>query len=530
MTWSPRAAWLAMAVLLVGLCAAAVGPVYMNHDPAWYLHMAGVWLDGGTLYRDVVDTNPPLIVFLTAVPVFVSRVLHLPGPLVFKAFVFAAAGLTTLAAIPFIRRIWHDEYARFLIGTMLVFLILPFVKTEFGQREHFTVLLTVPYILATCAYAIGRPAGTGFDATAGALAGLGFAMKPHLLAGFVVFEAALGVVRRSPRVWLRPASVGAAAAVALYGAVVVLLVPDYLSVARDAMQVYGGLNSSAAYLLRLADLQLWVVGLLLLLVLRLPPAQRGPCVLLFAAATGFLIAAMVQLKGWGYHLYPSRVLIMLFFAAVVAGITDAHAQVLDVIRGGKRSINAAVLAAVTIWSARYVAEAKKPIATDYVSALAAVIHETRADTFALLGMQGLVYPAFPTTNYSGTRWVLRHNSLWFLPGLYEDEMLRPDHTDAFRRLDAMPPLERRYFNEIVDDLCRNPPALLVIEPPIPNAPVVRRSLDLIRYYRQDPRFDRLFSAYGPPRTIGLYAAYVRQSPASCGAPQARAISVSPPTP
>ncbi len=209
------------------------------------------------------------------------------------------------------------------------------------------------------------------------------------------------MVRRSPRVWLRPAAVGAAAAVALYGAVVVLLVPDYLSVARDAMQVYGGLNSSAAYLLRLADLQLWVVGLLLLLVLRLPPAQRGPCVLLFAAATGFLIAAMVQLKGWGYHLYPSRVLIMLFFAAVVAGITDAHPQVLDVIRGGKRSINAAVLAAVTIWSARYVAEAKKPIATDYVSALSAVIHETRADTFALLGMQGLVYPAFPTTNYSG---------------------------------------------------------------------------------------------------------------------------------
>jgi hypothetical protein len=515
MTCSPRLAWWAMAVLLIGLCAAAVAPAYMNHDPAWYLHMAGIWLDGATLYRDVIDTNPPLIVFLTALPVAISRALNLAGPLVFKAFVFAAAALSVGAAIPFVRRIWQDEYARFLVGTMLVFLIFPFVKTEFGQREHFTVLLTVPYVLATCAYAVGRPAGRGFDAAAGALAGLGFAMKPHLLAGLVAFELTLGLLRRSPRHWLRPAAVSAAAAVLTYVAIVVLLVPGYLSVARDAMQVYGGLNSSAAFLLRIADLQLWVVGLLLLLVLRLPPAQRAPCVLLFAAATGFLIAAMVQLKGWGYHLYPARVFTLLYFAAVVAGITDAHPAVLQVIRGGKRSINAAVLAAVAIWSARYVAEAKKPIATDYVTSLSALIQETRADTFALLGMQGLVYPAFPTTNYSGTRWVLRHNSLWFLPGIYVDEMKRPDHTDAFHRLDAMPPLERRYFSEIVDDLCRNPPKLLVIEPPIPNAPVGRRSLDLVRYYRQDPRFDRLFSTYVHKATVGLYVAYERKGQAAC---------------
>jgi hypothetical protein len=512
---TPRAAWFAMAAVLVGLCVAAVGPAYMNHDPAWYLHMAGVWLDGATLYRDVIDTNPPLIVFITAIPVAISRLVNLPGPLVFKAFVFAAAGLSVAVSIPFVRRIWQDEHARFLIGTMLVFLIFPFVKTDFGQREHFTVLLTVPYVLASCGYAVGRPAGRGFDAVAGALAGLGFAMKPHLLAGWVAFELALAAMRRSPRVWLRPAAVSAGVAAALYGAVVVLLVPDYLSVARDAMQVYGGLNSSAAFLLRLADLQLWVIGLLLLLVLRLPAAHRNPCVLMFAAATGFLIAAMVQLKGWGYHLYPSRVLILLFFAAVVASVTDAHPAVLQVIRGGKRSINAAVLAAVTIWSARYVAEAKKPIATDYVTSLTALIHETHADTFALLGMQGLVYPAFPTTNYSGTRWVLRHNSLWFLPGIYADEMKRPDHTDAFRRLDGMPPLERRYFEEIVEDLCRTPPKLLVLEPPIPNAPVVRRSLDLVRYYRQDPRFDRMFSAYAHKATVGLYVAYERRGEASC---------------
>ena len=54
--------------------AATVVPGYLNHDAAWYLHMVGVMLDGGTIYRDVIDTNPPLIVYLTTPPVWLGRV------------------------------------------------------------------------------------------------------------------------------------------------------------------------------------------------------------------------------------------------------------------------------------------------------------------------------------------------------------------------------------------------------------------------------------------------------------------------
>ena len=54
--------------------------------------MAAVWLDGGTLYEDVIDTNPPFIVFLTAVPVCLARISGVPAPVVFKMFVLAAEG------------------------------------------------------------------------------------------------------------------------------------------------------------------------------------------------------------------------------------------------------------------------------------------------------------------------------------------------------------------------------------------------------------------------------------------------------
>ena len=62
--------------------------------------------------------------------------------------------------------------------------------------------------------------------------------------------------------------------------------------------------------------------------------------------------------------------------------------------------------------------------------------------------------------------------------------------------------ERRYFTEFVDNLCSAPPSVLIIEPPIPRAQAGRRSLDLVAYYGQDPRFKRLFARYAPIGWLG----------------------------
>src|SRR4051794_22708005 len=87
------AVWLALAAL----CAAAVAPAYMNHDAAWYLYMVARGGDGATLSRDVIDPNPPLIIWLSAPPVLLARALHIGAPALFKIYVFALA-LGTIAA------------------------------------------------------------------------------------------------------------------------------------------------------------------------------------------------------------------------------------------------------------------------------------------------------------------------------------------------------------------------------------------------------------------------------------------------
>lgn len=508
-------AWLLTMVLLAGLCGAAIGPAYMNHDAAWYLHMSGVWLDGGALYRDVVDTNPPLIVFLSAVPVEIGRLLGASQPAVFKACVYAAAGASALLAVPLVRRTWQTQTSRYLVLTALAFSLFPFVQEDFGQREHLTVIFAAPFVFDACAAAIGRPSAPWASAGLGVLAGLGFAMKPHFAAAWFAIELCLAFVRREGA-RVRPAAVAVAATLVAYIAVVAVFEPDYFTVARHVAEVYGGLNRSAATLLRLPELRYWMLALFVVLAVRLPWLPRASALLLFSAATGFLVAALAQMKGWGYHLYPFRAFAVCLFASVVAGVVDAYPGILRLIRGGRRTLSAAAAGAVLFWSARYAIESRKPSPTDYVTPLIDTIEREHADSLALLSMRTILYPAFPAATYTNATWVLRHNSLWFLPGLYAADIDSGQGDISFRRTDAMPPLEREYFDQVVADLCAHPPGLLVIEPPIPNAPAGRRSLDLIRYYGQDPRFERLIRSYAPVGTIGPFVAYAAAQGASCG--------------
>jgi hypothetical protein len=281
--------------------------------------------------------------------------------------------------------------------------------------------------------------------------------------------------------------------------------------AREVVRVYGGLNEPVGTLLRLVDLRVWMVAVLCLLVIRIPPSHWRVSLLLLTAATGFLLAAMIQLKGWGYHLYPFRVIAGLFFVFTICALLDAHPAILGAIRGGRRSFVAATVASVIVLSPRYSAQAIWPTGVERVHMLNALVHREQASSLAVLSMRTIIYPAFPVVNYSRVKWVLRHNSLWFLPGFYRDQ--RGDM--QFRSLAAMSPLERQYFEQVVADLCANPPEILIIEPAIPAAPPARGALDLVAYFRQDSRFDRLFAAYSPTDPVGPFRSYVSRSTASC---------------
>jgi hypothetical protein len=133
-------------------------------------------------------------------------------------------------------------------------------------------------------------------------------------------------------------------------------------------------------------------------------------------------------------------------------------------------------------------------------------------------MRSIIYPAFPAVNYSRSAWGLRHNGLWFLPGFYADQDRMRGGPLEPHTLAEMPPLERMYFDQIVEDLCAAPPQLLAFEEPAQAAPAGRRALDLRNYYAQDSRVAGLLQAYAPEEPIGPFTVWRPTRAARCDAP------------
>ena len=501
--------------VLAGISAAAISRAWINHDAGWYLHVAAAWLNGAELYRDVIDTNPPLIIVLSAIPVLVAQVSHAPVTAVFKAILVAAAIGSAAGSAALSRHLYACEASRVLTGICLLFLVLPFAGADFGQREHFTALFVLPYVLASAARVAGRPASPRTEILLGVLAAFGFAMKPHFALAWVGLELAVILGQDRPRKRVRAAAVAVVVAVSIYAAVVLMAVPQYLEMASEVARVYSGLNEPASVLWGLPELRYWLVAALLCFVpLRL--AHRRALLAVFAASTGFLLAALVQRKGWGYHLYPFRASVGLFFAMFIAALLEINWVWLTRSRWLRLAVVAAGFAGLVLATHRSTRTTVSPPGIEQAHALHSLVERERAESLATLSMRTLIFPSFPVVNHTGVSWVMRHHSLWFLPGLYAEELSKGTADVRFRALAEMDTLERKYYEHVIADLCSTPPRILLVEPPPASVRGGFGSIDLLAYYGQDRRFARLLPAYQPVEMVGPFTAYVRRADASCG--------------
>jgi len=501
--------WWAAWCGLVLIWAAGYAQRYLNHDAAWYLWMARALLGGARLYVDAVDSNPPLIVLLSVPPVWIARLLGVSATAAFDIYVFLVSIGSTAACAWAARRALGDlsVTGRRMLATVALFCVLPFVKSDYGQREHFAVLLSLPFIIVSAGRAAGRSVPGRAAFAIGVLGGIGFAVKPHLLIAWVLVEILLAVLGERPRRW-RPETLGVLVLLAAYGAVMVVAFPQYIPFAVKSRGIYAALlNPGLLALARLPEIQLCAVAAAALLLVRLDRARSGALLVLLTAGAGFLLGALVQGKGWDYHLYPARVVLLLTIVACAASLMDRVTDLKALVRGGARSVALLLGCVLLASSARYSLQARRPPARDLVPPLLDAVRGRGRSMYAL---QMLLYPGIPVLNYSGMTWAGRHNSQWFLPGFYTAELSAPGAAIAPHTPEQMSSLEHEFFTQMVDDLCLNRPDVLIVENGVIRGADVAKAFDLLAYYRQDPRFVQLLGEYGIGSVVGDYTIYTRR--------------------
>ncbi len=533
-----RPRWRLSRCVALGVLAAALTVVVvtglmapMKDDTAWLLYVAEQWLKGRQLYVDLVEVNPPLIVWLSAVPVALADMLRLPAKLValpmFVGLVLGcawwASDLARRAAPPF------DDRLTLFSAIGAVLLLIP--GGEFGQREHLLIAASLPY-LALVAYELGgRCAGRRTAVLAGLLAALGCALKPRFVFAFCLVELitlrqvwrGAGTERQGawrPMGWLlRPATIAASATLGVYIAAVLVLEPAFLREAVPmAFALYGGTDAPFGDLLFDCRVMLFAVavGLVLLTTERARDEDRGQVIVLLAFAAGAAMVCIIEGKNWFYHRIPAIVADLLALLAWAAprlrrGWLQPQGSMLGVRRAGPILLAALAVSAASL-SAYERLRPRLDLALERRSTIEQKLedllrHEHATSYLALSEWMAL---GFPVVNSTGVAWGSRFDSMWALRG----ELWRTAQ-------DGRPPADWPVGRWVAQDFRAACPDIVVVDRRSPAIDYV----DILS--RADRDFVRIWSMYKRIATFNGIQVFRRSRPAhpfTCG-PVSTALKV-----
>ena len=456
-----------IALSLVALITAIRLTGTVDSDVAWQLWIAGRLHEGADLYRDIMETNPPLW-FWMAVPVErLSTLLNLRIESVLIVAIGAIGALSLAATSRFLRHVKPSHQAMFLCAAAVMLCAMPWMHV--GQREQIVLICTLPYAALISARSEGRAISSPLVLAIGFGAALGFALKHYFLIAPLLLELWLAVGAR--RQW-RPfraeiiaiASVGAAYAVAI-----VLFEPDFVTRILPLLQLaYGAFGApTLAYMLGpFALVSLILLGVIALNGRLLIAGRKAPLAsALGVAAVGFAAAYFIQFKGWPYHTIP-----MTGFAALamVALLAESIAP-LRLLR----------LAAPALFGLPLFLAAQEQFRPGLPSPdlRAAVATLKPGDPVGFLTTETAI--PWSVTLQGGYRYPSRYNGFWMLPAVLGGRG---------ERLEA---LGRQVVSETVADYRCMPPRRIIIARPQPG----EVGFDILPFFERDPEFRKLLGHY-----------------------------------
>src|SRR5690348_7535963 len=184
--WGLVLAWPVIAGAMLGLSIAIFLLQPFWDDPSWYLYVASRWLAGAHLYgRELVDVDPPLIIWISAIGVALGHLLEISS-IAAQKLLLAAMLIGSIAwSLSIIRRLEGPGSNRFCLWLAVALCYVAVVHVPplfvFGQREHFLIALVLPYLILTASRLQGRTVASWEAAGIGLSAALGICLKPHHL-------------------------------------------------------------------------------------------------------------------------------------------------------------------------------------------------------------------------------------------------------------------------------------------------------------------------------------------------------------
>lgn len=492
----PATLLIAIAVLFLVQITIRLGSD-LNNDTAWYLYVAQGLLNGGELYRDFVEVNPPLGMWLTVPVVMLSRTIG-AGPIetLYGVF-FAITVMSLLLARRYLAMIRElPQWTTGLVLILVAMAVLFIPGSAFGQREHLLVLFFLPWFMLRAARSQGAQISVAESAFVGLLGAAAMCLKPHAVLAPLAIEALLLWRSRNLRAVFPPENLAAVIFAAAYGAAILIWSPRFLAEMLPfgvaAYVPYFGFD--AAEILQRGALPAVVLALAAVLIYMAKGPMRDLAGLAFAAGVGFLAAYFLQSKGFNYQIMPARI-----FAAA-AGIF-ALAGIL----GGLKTfeVKKSLVVSLTVGFVIVLLSLSSQIYAYRGAAFSAAIAQHRPGAKSVFIASTNVSNGFPLAVRENLVWASRFPALWLIPYVadrWNDGPLPDD------------PIITYALDSLVTDLQKFHPDVVFINQSTRQDYIKGGAFDYLKFMSQDPRFEAIWNAYELRGQAGKFAVYVAKSP------------------
>jgi hypothetical protein len=370
---------------------------------------------------------------------------------------------------------------------LIALFMLP--RADFGQREHFMVIFTLPYIVLALRRIEKQPCNTIAALAIGAFATLGFGLKPYFLLIPAVVEVYLLTQLRRVATPFRPETIALGIGLLAYIGAIFLFTPEYFSkIILYALEVYN-LAYSSPFISVFFCLELFMILLLLRAVsLMRSDKENVPSsvyLLLIAGCASFVVY-VVQMKGWSYHSYPARAFLFMSFGAFFVSWKNI---------GQKLSMQN--LAIYAIGLGLFLLPIHSTIKAHYNSPITDTWPKEitdRGPVKSIFIMSAHVFTGFPLVNVMDVKWASRFPGLWLLPGT-----IRRREAAGNKPLPIINEIEQYNMNAVIEDLTKFKPEVIIVDVREPKPYFGGIPFDYIKYFSKDQRFKALWSHYAKTR-------------------------------
>ncbi len=486
------------------------------HDQTWYLYAASLVADGVKLYGPrLTETNPPLIIYLSMIPILLGRLLHLQPLVMLKAMVVVMSLASSLWCARLLRlaEVAGGPIILFFAACASLIFELKVQPRDFGQREQMVVMLTLPYLLAAT-LRLRRRFAPIESVALGVFAGIGFCLKPQQILVLVALELFLALLTRSLRRALSVSFLTLVATVAAYLLLIRVAAPGYfvdtIPLLRKTYWAYGPASAQSivrsAPSFELGFLLLCLLCIVLRKRLHQPLASAGLLVCGFAA----WLAYYVQHTGLAYQRIPMNVFFGLAGSALLIDLCApilihlARAPGFALLFSVSTALGCAVALSVGLKPQLDTADAF----TKYQQAFDAYPPGTPVYVFSssLAGFENIFNQDFV--------WASRFAHLWMLPAIVDNEyahaggpiprkILTPETTASLAALQR---------TDTTEDLQTWKPTVILVERcglKDSCTAITDRGFDYIRWFSQDPAFVSEWAKYRRQPSTYRFDVYTR---------------------